>query len=295
MNLTVDDITFGYSTERNVLEHLTLKYDSPDVLCILGSNGQGKSTLLQCIIGAFPISAGSITVDGIPVGDYKARDFARKVAYIPQSHTPSFAYPVIDIVTMGRTSRMGYLSNPSKEDRAAAMAQLEYLGIAHLAEKPYTGISGGERQLVMIASALAQEPELMILDEPTAHLDFGNQYKFILLVEKLRARGMGVLMTTHFPDHALALDCPTAVLSGGRIVAEGNAHDIITDDAMGDLYGIEVHVEKIGARTICVPGSLGNADGLSDEDEARVSDSLGEGDGLVADGEPSARDFQEQV
>ena len=256
MNLTVNDITFGYNAERNVLEHLSFSYDSPDVLCILGSNGMGKSTLLQCIIGAFRISAGSITVDGMPVADYKPRDFARKVAYIPQTHTPSFAYKVIDIVTMGRTSRIGYLANPSDDDVAFAHEQLNYLGVGHLAEKPYTDISGGERQLVMIASALTQEPELMILDEPTAHLDFGNQYRFVELVEKLRDRRMGVLMTTHFPDHALALDARTAVLSGGRIIAEGQARDVITNESMRELYGIEVNVCQVGDRTVCIPGPL---------------------------------------
>lgn len=256
MNLTVGDITFGYDSDRNVLEHLSFTYESPEVLCILGSNGMGKSTLLQCIIGAFQVSAGAITVDGIPVADYKPRDFARKVAYIPQSHTPSFAYKVIDIVTMGRTSRIGYLANPSAEDVAFAQEQLDYLGVGHLAEKPYTDISGGERQLVMIASALTQEPEVMILDEPTAHLDFGNAYRFVELVEKLRDRNMGVLMTTHFPDHALMLGSRTAVLSGGRIIAEGLAKDVITDESMHELYGIEVHVQAIGKRLICIPGSL---------------------------------------
>ena len=256
MNLTVDDIPFGYDSERNVIEHLSLTYDSPDVLCILGSNGMGKSTLLQCIIGAFQTSTGSITVDGVRVGDYKARDFARKVAYIPQSHTPSFAYKVVDIVTMGRTSRIGYLANPSSEDVEIAREQLDYLGVGHLAEKAYTEISGGERQLVMIASALAQDPELMILDEPTAHLDFGNAYRFVELVEKLCKRNMGVLMTTHFPDHALALDGTTAILSGGRIIAKGRARDVITEENMCELYGIEVHVERIGDRTICVPGPI---------------------------------------
>lgn len=256
MNLTVDDITFGYDSRRNVIEHLSLAYDSPDVLCILGSNGMGKSTLLQCIIGAFPVSSGSVTVDGVRVGDYKARDFARKVAYIPQSHTPSFAYKVIDIVTMGRTSRIGYLANPSDEDVEIARGQLDYLGVGHLAEKAYTEISGGERQLVMIASALAQDPELMILDEPTAHLDFGNAYRFVELVEKLREKQMGVLMTTHFPDHALALDGTTAILSGGRIIATGKASEVITEASMGALYGIQVSVERVGNRTICIPGPI---------------------------------------
>ena len=256
MRLEVSDITFGYSGERNVLEHLSFSYETPDVLCILGSNGQGKSTLLQCVIGAFHTSAGSITVDGKPVHEYTPREFATKIAYIPQSHTPSFAYPVIDIVTMGRTARMGYFANPSHEDIDAAMAQLEYLGIGHLAQQPSTGISGGERQLVMIASALAQDPELLILDEPTAHLDFGNAYKFLQLVDKLRARGMGVLMTTHFPDHALVLHGTTAVLSKGRISVVGDAKDIVTNEHMSSLYGIEVNVEHVGDRTVCIPGPI---------------------------------------
>ena len=108
----------------------------------------------------------------------------------------------------------------------------------------------------MIASALTQEPELMILDEPTAHLDFGNAYRFVQLVEKLRDRDMGVLMTTHFPDHALMLGSRTAVLSGGRIIAEGLAKDVITDESMRELYGIEVHMQTIGNRIICIPGPL---------------------------------------
>ena len=265
MNLTVDDITFGYDSERNVLEHLSFTYDSPEVLCILGSNGMGKSTLLQCIIGAFQIKAGSITVDGMPVGDYKARDFARKVAYIPQSHTPSFAYKVIDIVTMGRTSRIGYLSAPSAADVDFAYEQLAYLGIESLAERPYTDISGGERQLVMIASALAQEPEALLLDEPTAHLDFGNQFKFLQLVDRLRRKGMGVLMTTHFPDHALLLDCETAILAGGGVVAQGPAHEVVTDEALQRIYDVPINITQVAARSICIPGSLDDPLGRADE------------------------------
>ena len=256
MKLEVNDITFGYTGERNVLENLSLTYETPDVMCILGSNGQGKSTLLQCIIGAFHVQKGSILVDGKPVTSYHPRDFARKIAYIPQSHTPSFAYPVIDIVTMGRTARMGYFANPSHEDRVAAMEQLEYLGIDRLANQPYTQISGGERQLVMIASALAQAPELLILDEPTAHLDFGNAYKFVQLVNRLRDRGMGVLMTTHFPDHALELHGRTAIMSKGHVASMGEASEVITNESMSKLYGIEVHVEHIASRTTCIPGPL---------------------------------------
>lgn len=256
MQLSINDLTFSYDGHRSVLDRVSLTYESPDIYCILGSNGQGKSTLLQCIVGAFQATAGNVCIDGEPASSYSIREMARKIAYIPQNHTPSFAYPVIDVVTMGRTAHMGFWANPSEEDRAAALDQLTYLGIERLAETPYTNISGGERQLVMIAAALAQQPELIIFDEPTAHLDFGNQYKFLELVEKLRSSGIGVLMTTHFPDHALALDGTCAILRDGKIRAVGQAADIITEEAMSSLYDIEVNVRHIGDRSICIPGPI---------------------------------------
>lgn len=225
-------------------------------MCVLGHNGTGKSTLLQCLIGAFQPQEGSVSIDGRNVENYTSRELAAKIAYIPQTSMPTFSFPCVDVVTMGRTAHMGYLANPGVEEVERALEALDYLGITHLANQPYTDISGGERQLVMIASALCQDPELMILDEPTAHLDFGNQYKFIQLVERLRDRGMGVLMTTHFPDHALALDGTTAILSNGSIQAVGSARDIITDASMSELYDIPVAVCDVSGRRICIAGGL---------------------------------------
>ena len=154
---------------------------------------------------------------------------------------------------MGRTAHIGYFASPGKEDRKIAEEKLNYLHIGHLAEKPYTALSGGERQMVMIASAMAQEPELIILDEPTSHLDFGNQFRFIQLVEKLQALGIGVLMTTHFPDHALYLGCDTVILDKGEIIASGNARDVINDENMSRIYRIDAHIVEIDGREICVP------------------------------------------
>lgn len=255
MNLTVEDISFGYDT-RKVIDGCSFIYNAPETFCILGHNGAGKSTLLQCIIGAFHVTGGHVRIDGKPVGDYTARELARKIAYLPQSQSPTFPFACIDVVTMGRTSRMGYLANPGKADVAYAEEQMEYLEIAHLRDKPYTDISGGERQLVMIASALAQEPELMILDEPTAHLDFGKTYKFLTLVRKLQARGMGVLMTTHFPDHALFLHGRTALFDKGAVQRTGTAQEIVTGVNMSDLYDIETSVHAIGDRKTCIPGPV---------------------------------------
>lgn len=256
MRLDIDNLGFSYDDGHSVIDGLSLTYESPDVLCILGANGAGKSTLLQCAIGVLKPAAGEVRIDGRPVGSYATRDLARLVAYIPQLHNPTFEYPVIDVVTMGRTSIIGRFSMPSATDKARAFEKLDFLGIAHLSDKPYTKISGGERQLVMIASALAQEPDVLVLDEPTAHLDFGNQYRFIKLVEQLRAQGMGVIMTTHFPDHALGLGGSTAIMEKGRIGQVGPACEVVTAASMRALYDIEISVQRIGNRSVCIAGPL---------------------------------------
>ena len=154
---------------------------------------------------------------------------------------------------MGRTSRLGYFSNPGKAEQKIALEKLEYLNILHLADKPYTAISGGERQLVMIAAALAQEPELIILDEPTSHLDFGNQFRFIQLVERLNKLGIGVLMTTHFPDHALYLNCKTIILHKGKILDSGTATNVITKQNLSKIYNFDIDIINIENKIVCVP------------------------------------------
>lgn len=260
MELTIHGLTFGYDPGRNVLNGINLAYRSPDVLCILGANGTGKSTLLKNIVGELRPSRGEISIDGKPLKNHSARQLARKIAYIPQSHVPVFPFTVLDVVLMGRTSRMGYFSMPGRGDEAAAMKQLEFLQISHLRDEPYTEISGGERQLVMIAAALNQDPDVLILDEPTSHLDFGNQYRFLQTVDRLRQQGRGVIMTTHFPDHALELDGTTAVMKDSGILAIGPARTVVTADIMSDLYQLDVHVETIGDHTTCIPGPLRKKD-----------------------------------
>ena len=255
MELKVESLRFGYDEYRKVLKDISFSCSGAQVLCILGSNGTGKSTLLKCITGE-ERSEGTILIDEKPLSSYNSRELAKKIAYIPQMTVPTFPFRVLDVVLMGRTAHMKYFSSPDTDDEALAMENLKFLGIDHLSEKAYTDISGGERQLVMIAAALTQQPELMILDEPTAHLDFGNAHRFLELVVRLQQRGMGVLMTTHFPDHALFLEGRTIVLRDGYVWLQGMADEVITEENMTVLYGLEVHREQIGSRTVCIPGTL---------------------------------------
>lgn len=256
MELEARGLAFSYDGARDIFKDVSFSFRPPGAVCILGPNGTGKSTLLKCLTGELKPRQGEVLIDGENVRRQSPGRLAKKIAYIAQSHSPAFPYPVIDVVMMGRTSRMGWLSGPGRAERELAMKNLEYLKIGHLRDKAYTDISGGERQLVMLAAALTQEPETLILDEPTAHLDFGNQYRFIQLAARLRDRGMGVIMTTHFPEHALELGGRTILLREAGIAADGPAAEVVTEENMERLYGIEVHVKKVGSRSICVPGPI---------------------------------------
>lgn len=253
MELAVKNISFGYDNSRLIFDGLTFSCKTPEIMCILGGNGTGKSTLLKCLVGENNIKSGNILIDGKDIKSYNPKRFAQKIAYLPQTHIPSFSFSVTDVVMMGRTSRIGYFSNPGKAEQKIALEKLEYLNISHLADKPYTATSGGERQLVMIAAALAQEPELIVLDEPTSHLDFGNQFRFIQLVERLNKLGIGVLMTTHFPDHALYLNCSTIILHKGKILDSGMAKDVITKQNLSKIYNFDIDIVNIRDKIICVP------------------------------------------
>lgn len=254
MEITLRDVRYGYA-EHRVLDGISLSLATPEIFCILGANGAGKSTLLACMAGQLPVHSGQIAYDGRAVRDYPPSELARKIAYIPQSHTPTFPFLVLDVVMMGRASLLGAFASPGKADRALAAEKLALLGIEGLADQPYTEISGGERQLVLLAAALAQESKLLLLDEPTAHLDFGRQFRFLDILQRLQQMGIGIIMTTHFPDHALQIADRAAILSGGRIQAVGQPQDVITAESMTSLYHIPIGIYHVpeAQRDVCLP------------------------------------------
>jgi iron complex transport system ATP-binding protein len=239
MTLSGRDLGIGYS-DRVVGRGLEVSLDQGEVLALLGPNGSGKTTLLKTLLGILPPLSGDVLIDGRPLASLSAPERARRIAYVPQSHVPSFAFTVETVVLMGRTAHGNLFSRPSAADRAIAQRTLERFGIVHLGARPYTMISGGERQLVLLARALAQEPRFIVLDEPTASLDFGNQGKVMRELRALAASGHGVLFTTHDPNHALRAADRAFLMRDGKRLAQGRVRDVLTRAQLEALYGAPV-------------------------------------------------------
>ncbi|WP_096704817.1 ABC transporter ATP-binding protein [Magnetospirillum sp. 15-1] len=220
-----------------VLDGIDLHVEAGRITCLLGPNGAGKSTLLDCILGLHAGWLGTAHVDGHDVRRLSRRRMARLVAYVPQSVQTAFAFDVGQMVLMGRAPYLGLTASPRPEDHHAVAAALAATGISHLHRRPFTELSGGERQLVLVARALAQDAPVVILDEPAAALDLGNQGRVLRLIRELSTGGRTVLMTTHVPDHAFALGGDAVLMKQGRIVAAGPAARVCSRDAMSGLYG----------------------------------------------------------
>jgi len=208
------------------------------VTALLGPNGGGKTTLFRTLLGLLPPLAGEIELDGRPLAHWGRRQIARRLGYVPQGQASVFPYSVLDTVLMGRAARLAPLAQPGRADRDAAWASLERLGIAHLARRGLGEVSGGERQLALIARALAQETPLLIMDEPTASLDFGNQQRVLDQIGLLRDGGMGILLSTHQPEHALALADEIGLLHQGRLLGPGPAAEVAAPEQLARLYGM---------------------------------------------------------
>jgi iron complex transport system ATP-binding protein len=249
------NLTIGYR-ERVVGRGLDLALEEGEVLALLGPNGGGKTTLLKTLMGILRPLAGEASINGRSLTVTPIRERARSIAYVPQSHVPTFAFSVESVVLMGRTAHGSLFSRPSSHDHAVAARALEQFGIGHLTHRPYTMLSGGERQLVLLARALAQEPQFIILDEPTASLDFGNQGKVMREIRLLAASGHGVLFTTHDPNHALRAADRAYLLRDGKRVAEGRVAEVLDRERLEALYGapVEKLTDAAAGRTAFLPG-----------------------------------------
>ena len=237
----VKDVQCGWDAGKAIQRYVSFSVDSGETCCILGPNGCGKTTLLKTCMGLIPRQAGQVTLDGRDIRRLSPKERAAAIAYVSQGHNPPFSYKVLDVVLLGRTSSVG-VGQPSARDVQIAENALMDMGVYDLRDKVYTDISGGELQLVMIARALTQEPELLVLDEPTAALDYGNAMRVIAKIRELAERGYGVIMTTHSPDHAFMCNSNVLLLQKDNPMKFGKAVDIITEKNMKQAYGVNVKI-----------------------------------------------------
>ncbi|MDT7634571.1 MAG: iron complex transport system ATP-binding protein [Pseudonocardiales bacterium] len=225
--LEIGEVSFAFTPGQWLFRDVSLTVAPGSVVAVLGPNGRGKTTLLRCAAGLLTPSGGTVEAGGA-------------VGYVPQAHSSAFAYRVIDMVLMGRARHLKAYASPKARDHALAAAALERVGLSHLADRPFTAISGGERQLVLIARAVASGSTVLVLDEPAAALDLRNQGQVLNLLRDLAAEGMAILMTTHHPDHALYLADRVVLMMGPDDVRIGPADALLTDQMLSQLYQVRV-------------------------------------------------------
>lgn len=241
--LIAQSLSIGYGA-RVVASNLSLACEAGTVTCLLGPNGIGKTTLFKTLLGLLPAMAGDVLIEGESLDALTRREIAQRISYVPQAHATEFVYTVLDLVLMGRTAYFGAFSAPSKVDHEHAMAALELLGISELARRDVTRISGGQRQLVFIARALAQQTKIVVMDEPTASLDLGNRIRVLDTVQGLAEKGLAVVLSTHEPEQAFAIAHHVAVLGRDSRFVIGKVADVLTSDELSALYGVPVMVER---------------------------------------------------
>ncbi|AGL03090.1 ABC transporter ATP-binding protein [Desulfoscipio gibsoniae] len=241
MKLEIKHASCGYG-KQNVVEDISIKLESGEILCLLGPNGVGKTTLFKTILGFLKLRKGKILLDGENVHGWSRRRLAKALGYVPQAHTPPFPFKVIDVVVMGRTAYLGIAGAPSLADLDIAEEALDILNVSFLKDRIYTEISGGERQMVLIARALAQQPEILVMDEPTSNLDFGNQIRVLEQINRLSQKGLGVIMTSHFPDHAFLCSTKVALMQRNNVFTVGSVDEVITEKNLKAAYGINVKI-----------------------------------------------------
>lgn len=245
--------SFSYDGVKNIFEDINFVIEKGDIFCILGANGTGKTTLIKCLTNLMNLDSGQIKLDGKDIKFMNNAEIARNIGYIPQIHNSTFPFTVLDVVLMGRSPHLDLFESPSEKDYKIALDSLKMLNISYMKEKPYTEISGGEQQLVFVARVLAQQPSILVLDEPTSHLDFGNQIRTLNIIDKLAKNGLSVIMTSHFPDQAFISSNKVAIMQNGNFIDIGSPDDVITERNMEKTYGIKVKIVDIEDRLACIP------------------------------------------
>ncbi|WP_234463969.1 ABC transporter ATP-binding protein [Paracoccus caeni] len=241
--LSASDLAIGHGGKA-LFQGIDLRLEPGRVLCLLGPNGAGKTTLFRTLLGLIPPISGRIMLGDDPLSRLSRVQIATRLAHVPQSLTTPFAFTALDIVLMGAAALLGPFSRPGPVEHQQAMIALSRLGIADLAQTEITRLSGGQRQLVLIARALAQEAGVLIMDEPTASLDFANRVQVANAIRQLAVAGTAIILSSHDPDQAAALADDALLLNRSGVIASGSAQEILTAENLSRLYGIPVRRER---------------------------------------------------
>ena len=256
MRLEVKDLSFSYG-DNKVLDNVSFSSSGGEAIAVLGPNGVGKSTFFKCILGFLPIRKGKIEIEGKDVSIMKGKELSKYIAYIPQSSSPVFNHTVLDSVAMGMNNQIGLFSTPGEKEREKAAAALDRLGILKLKDRGCLNISGGERQLMLIARAMVQDARIIVMDEPTSSLDYGNSYRVMETIMSLSKDGYTILFSTHDPDAAMRYSDRLIAFYKGEIIRDGKPSTVLNTDVLSTLYSINVAIRNVRVRekeySVCIP------------------------------------------
>lgn len=243
MIFSVKNGSFGYG-KTPILNNICFSLKQKEILAVLGPNGVGKTTLLRCMMGLLPWNSGETHIDDVPITQMKHADIWSRIAYVPQAKGVALSYTATEMVLMGRSSRIGFFSQPSSEDKLQAEKAMNLVGISHFADKKCNEMSGGELQMVLIARALAANPELLVLDEPESNLDFKNQLIILETIERLsQEQGIATIVNTHYPAHALKIADQALILNRNGNSICGIASEIINEENMRQAFSVNVKIK----------------------------------------------------
>ncbi|MDY2628385.1 MAG: ABC transporter ATP-binding protein [Lachnospiraceae bacterium] len=257
--LEVKNLQFHYPKQPLILDRINFRIEEKDCVCLLGPNGTGKTSLLKCLLALHKPTGGQILINGADIAHLSAGKRAAYMAYVPQASEFAFSYSAEEVVIMGRIAHLKPGMNPGRKDLEICRQVMKRLGIFHLARKQFNKMSGGEKQMFLVARAMAQEARILIMDEPTANLDYGNQVQMLKIIRQLSEEGYSILMTSHYPDHALRICNRVLLLKDGGIQKEGKPEEVLTTGTLTELYGTQVWVseamiEEIQQKTrVCIP------------------------------------------
>lgn len=254
--IEVCNAVFSYpGSQRRVLDGCSLSIDKGELISILGPNGAGKSTLLNCSCGLLTPQSGTVYLNGKDIKSVGQKDIAQVIGYVQQNQQSTFSYSVFHYVLMGRACNIGLFQKPTVQDEDEVWKVLESMGITYLANSAVTEISGGERQQAAIARAIVQNPQVIFFDEPTAHLDYGNQINTLRLIASLREKGFAVIMTTHNPDHCMMLGGKVAILDKQGILETGDCYRVLTEERLKRVYNTDLRLAYVDdvKRITCIP------------------------------------------